>query len=261
MTITDGTQHAQRVERVCALPARNRDVPVLTAQELNRVCADLVERLADYSGIHEESLRKRLVAVLDQLHTHALLAHLIRSMDFDRWHGARLLGVLVDEADDDVLRCFGGATREALLDNLHRMALADEQRLAVLERQVEIRITARVARRMLDVVVQSYGRKHDVNDGACSYVWDGAPICMVGVALYLLGVTEHELAEMDRQDTPGIAVVVLPARVRMTQAARKVFAAAQHAQDFGMDRDGLSWGEALDLALAVRPYQRMAVSA
>nr|WP_042198352.1 hypothetical protein [Kibdelosporangium sp. MJ126-NF4] len=48
------------------------------------------------------------------------------------------------------------------------------------------------------------------------------------------------------------ALTELPMWVRMTQAARRVFSAAQ-------DR-GEPWGVALDAALAVRPYQRTAVS-
>ncbi|ALG06816.1 hypothetical protein [Kibdelosporangium phytohabitans] len=264
MTITDVTQYEQRMERVRALPARFRDLPVLTVQELNRTYADLVERLADYSGIHEDRLQERLVAVMDELQTRALLTHLIHRMDFNREHGARLLGVLVDEADDDVLRCFG-ATREALLDNLHRMALADEQQrtLALLDRQATVQITAVRARNLLRIVVAAYGRGHSIGDNPCAYFWNGKPRCIVGVALHLAGVTEDELRAMDRQEPTeiGPGLVVLPARVWMSDAARRVFAAAQDAQDHGSDRAGLSWGEALDAALAVHPYQRTAVSA
>lgn len=125
-----------------------------------------------------------------------------------------------------------------------------------------IRITAARARRLLREVVAEAGRDRQVTGwGAGAYMWRGCPMCMVGRALARAGVSKGELRAMDGAQRSEIDVVRLPARVGVTMAARRVLSAAQQAQDHTRDRAGLSWGEALDLALAVRPYQRTAVSA
>lgn len=119
-----------------------------------------------------------------------------------------------------------------------------------------IRITVRVARRLLREVVADFGRHHSIGKNACAYMWQGCPTCMVGCALHQAGVSEDELAGMDRETPTVIGVVKTPARLQLTAAARVVFEAAQAKQD-----EGLSWGAALDAALAVRPWQRLAVAA
>jgi hypothetical protein len=49
----------------------NTDLPVLTVQELNRVYHELVERLADYDGIHADALHIRLGLTLVELYKRA----------------------------------------------------------------------------------------------------------------------------------------------------------------------------------------------
>lgn len=110
-----------------------------------------------------------------------------------------------------------------------------------------IRITARVARRLLHEVVADFGKHHSIGSEACAYIQWNCPLCMVGCALYAAGLTQDELHGMDRQFPTRIGEVALPARVRITGWARRVFAAAQDAQD-----KGLPWGTALENACAVR---------
>ncbi|ALG07639.1 hypothetical protein [Kibdelosporangium phytohabitans] len=113
----------QRAERVRALPARNRDLPVLTIQELNRTYTDLVERLADYSGIHEERLRERLVAVMDELHGRALAEERRRQT---------VRNVLARQDDITLSRELGAQTdrptwqRREILNALHTRALREQ---------------------------------------------------------------------------------------------------------------------------------------
>lgn len=115
-----------------------------------------------------------------------------------------------------------------------------------------IRITARVARRLLREVVAEAGWDHVVRDG-CTYmdVWRRCPNCIVGRVLHRAGVTEEELSEMDARTPTVIARVQLPARVWMSRPARRVLEIAQVVQD-----DEQPWGMALDTALLVRPWAR-----
>lgn len=117
-----------------------------------------------------------------------------------------------------------------------------------------IRITARVARRLLREVVAEAGRGHVIQDG-CTYVGvvSAGPHCLVGRALHRAGVTENELYVMDHSSPTSIAGVEVPRRVRLTGPARRVLAQAQAWQD-----QGDSWGRALDAALAVRPWAAVA---
>lgn len=61
----------------------NNDLPVLTVRALNSVYAELVERLADYNGIHADALHTRLDAVYTELHTRAGRENIARSMATD----------------------------------------------------------------------------------------------------------------------------------------------------------------------------------
>lgn len=116
--------------------------------------------------------------------------------------------------------------------------------------QVEIRITARVARRLLRETVAEAGRGYVSKDG-CAYILGGCPHCIVGRALYKAGLTEDELDTLDHTSPSVISEVRLPARVWMSGAARRVLDEAQTCQDVGY-----RWGVALNAALAVRPYDR-----
>lgn len=124
-------------------------------------------------------------------------------------------------------------------------------------------ISARVARRLLREVVAAYGKHHSIGKNPCAYIDHSGqiPLCLVGCALYLAGLSENDLFALDRADPTEIDLVRFPARVRITRAARRVLKAAQVAQDDTGQRSGLPWGAALDSALALRPYWRTAVSA
>lgn len=61
----------------------NNDLPVLTVRALNSVYAELVERLADYNGIHGDALHARLDAVYTELHIRAGRENIARSMATD----------------------------------------------------------------------------------------------------------------------------------------------------------------------------------
>lgn len=114
-----------------------------------------------------------------------------------------------------------------------------------------IRITARVARRLLREVVAEAGRDFLAVD-MCTYVHvsGDCPHCIVGRVLHRAGVTLDDLSYMDNVTPTNIERVVLPARVRVTRPARMVLARAQHVQDWGHP-----WGQALDEALSVRPWR------
>jgi hypothetical protein len=117
-----------------------------------------------------------------------------------------------------------------------------------------IRITARVARRLLREVVAEAGRGYCMSY-SCTY-YDAVrlcPRCIVGQALFRAGLTDDELSRMDNRRPTVISSVQVPARLRMSAPARRVFEAAQVAQDKGCE-----WGAALDVALAVRPWAAVA---
>lgn len=114
--------------------------------------------------------------------------------------------------------------------------------------QVEIRITARKARRLLRDVVADAGRGHHAVE--CGrYVRKDRLICLIAFVLHRAGMTVSEVAELDAWSPNEIERAQLPARVRMSRQARRVLYVAQDSQDWQN-----SWGEALDEALAVRPY-------
>jgi hypothetical protein len=117
-----------------------------------------------------------------------------------------------------------------------------------------IPITARVARRLLREVVAEVGRDRVISD-TCTYadLTSSRPRCLVGHALHRAGVDVDELSWMDCHTPTFIDVVRVPARVRLTWPARMVFRRAQVAQDRGRP-----WGVAVDEALLVRPFQRVA---
>jgi hypothetical protein len=117
-----------------------------------------------------------------------------------------------------------------------------------------IRITARVARRLLREVVAEAGRDHLATD-MCTYVHvtGERPHCIVGRVLYRAGVTLDELSAMDNVTPTNIDRVRMPSRVWLTWPARMVLCRAQHVQDWGHP-----WGKALDEALSVRPWRAVA---
>lgn len=90
---------------------------------------------------------------------------------------------------------------------------------------------------MRNVVLPDPGRVADV--GACCYEKDGAPSCLIGQVLYLLGVPVWALAQLDTRDESSADYVLawLGFPEEVVDAAR----AAQELQD-----DGLAWGLALE---------------
>ena len=89
-----------------------------------------------------------------------------------------------------------------------------------------------------------YKRPVGSSGPACVYQANGEPSCVVGKALFKVGVTADELDAMDRTGVhTGINSVTLPERVSLTNDARAVFAAAQEKQDRGTE-----WGIALRAA-------------
>jgi hypothetical protein len=145
--------------------------------------------------------------------------------------------------------------QEAVVPGFHSVTVTGDkagQIVTTIDMIPKIRITAHVARRLLREVVTDTGRDHTVAVPG-RYVHDDRPMCIVARALYRLGVTVDELADMDLcSSLNDIRDVRLPARVRMSVQARIVLGAAQGVQDV---QD--TWGDALDAALAVRPLRQL----
>lgn len=96
-------------------------------------------------------------------------------------------------------------------------------------------------------------------DGGCRYERDGGPSCIVGTALFYLGVLPEVLHAMDLAFDPvingdGSAVLQTYGHTLEGEAVER-FATAQHEQD-----SGHTWGHAYDAALLDHKEDREARS-
>lgn len=110
-----------------------------------------------------------------------------------------------------------------------------------------MRITKPMAKKAVQQAVQVKGRQHFAQ---CYYESNGEPMCIVGHALFNVGVDLRVLEEMDANiatiDSKPNLKTLEQHEVTMTPAALKFLKSAQAVQDTGQ-----TWGEALDWALEV----------
>lgn len=104
---------------------------------------------------------------------------------------------------------------------------------------------------LLRVAVRDYGVDHAMPHKAPAFYFHGnQPLCIVGVALELVGLRRDMLmpfANFARVDSVTFAKALAQHNYSMTDGAVKVFRAAQSASD-----DGAPWGEALQEAEGIR---------
>lgn len=105
---------------------------------------------------------------------------------------------------------------------------------------------------LLEKAVQTRGPDYryrgQYEDVTCKYEKDGAPSCLVGVALHIAGVSVDELTAMDKSLEPGMGPHWLEENtdnlpISISESATMVLSQAQATQDIGY-----TWGEALERA-------------
>lgn len=113
-----------------------------------------------------------------------------------------------------------------------------------------VTLDKRGAVHLLRMAVRDYGADHELPKGAPAAYFNGnSPLCMVGVALEIIGLRRDMLgiyANGARCDGQTFQKALAQHNYMFTEGAIKVLRAAQVAQD-----DGAPWGEALEEAMAV----------
>lgn len=107
-------------------------------------------------------------------------------------------------------------------------------------------ITVRRVKNAMEKAVREKGRNYVYvrgESGWCEYVRDGAPSCLVGHALFYLGIPLSRLQEVEG-DVPGVDGGPMADLLNEYEVPEEVRGALNYAQS--QQDAGRSWGTALD---------------